>query len=129
MCPAAFDANRGVVVEGALALPGTAGEPPRGLYLECAGEGGAAILVYANGRAELGPIRADGSGFQAEKTVDRELSYPTPTPFRLLLKHSLLEFYLDDVLIECFSLPQQATGRIGCLGGDAVRLLGAWRCE
>ena len=36
--------------------------------------------------------------------------------FRLLLKHSLLEFYLDDLLIECFSLPEPATGRIGVVG-------------
>ncbi len=33
------------------------------------------------------------------------------------MKHSLIEFYLDDVLIECYSLPQDATGRIGLIGG------------
>jgi hypothetical protein len=129
MVPTALDAERGTVLEGTLTLPAGAGAPPRGLYIEGAGNGGAAILIHPGGRAELGPIQADGSGFRAEKTVDRELESGTQPTFRLLLKHSLLEFYLNEVLIECFSLAQPATGRIGRIGGDAVRLTAAWRCE
>jgi hypothetical protein len=129
MWPNAFDVDRGVVLEGTLRPPQAAGDPPVGLYVECQGDSGAAIRVHAGGRAELGLVQPDGSGFQAEKTVDREVAYSNPALFRLLLKGSLLEFYLDDVLIECFSLPQRATGRLGGLGCDAVRLLDAWRCE
>jgi hypothetical protein len=55
------------------------------------------------------------------------MAFGKPARFRLLLKHSLLEFYLDDILIECFSLPQDATGRIGLIGAGAVRVLGAWQ--
>jgi hypothetical protein len=54
---------------------------------------------------------------------------PTAT-FRLLLKHSLLEFYLNDILIECYSLPDWATGRIGLIHGGpkpSVRILKAWQ--
>ena len=32
------------------------------------------------------------------------------------MKYSLIELYLDDVLIECYSLPGHATGRIGAIG-------------
>jgi hypothetical protein len=40
-----------------------------------------------------------------------------------------LEFYLDDILIECFSLPADATGRIGLIRGSDSRAIGklkAW---
>jgi len=46
------------------------------------------------------------------------------------MQGELLEFYLDDILIECFSLPKAATGRIGVLPGgeaSAVTDLRAWQ--
>jgi hypothetical protein len=49
-----------------------------------------------------------------------------------LLKGSLVEFYLDDLLMQCYSLPQRATGKIGLVGtGEdrAVTSLRAWRAE
>ena len=58
------------------------------------------------------------------------MRFGRPARFRLLLKDSLLEFYLDDILIECFSLPARATGRLGLItGGDpgAIGTLRAWR--
>jgi len=128
MLQTTFDADKGMMLEGTLALPETEDQPRRGLYIECGKDIGAAILLNAAGAAELGPVRADGSGFKAEKTVDREMAFGKPAKFRLLLEHSLLEFYLDDILIECFSLPQNATGRTGLIGTDAIRQLSAWQC-
>ena len=58
------------------------------------------------------------------------MTFGRPAKFRLLLKGSLLEFYLDDILIECFSLPAESTGRIGLLKGHAPKSIGnlkAWR--
>ncbi len=126
----AFDVESGVILEGTLALPEKKGTPRRGLYIECGKDRGVAILVGATGRAELGPMQPDGSGFRPEKKVDREMAFGKDTKFRLLLKHSLLEFYLDDILIECFSMPAGATGRVGLLQGGkpgSIRGLGAWR--
>jgi len=125
-----FDVGLGLILEGELMLPESDGSPLRGLYIGCGEESGAAILVGAKGIAELGPMKADGSDFKAEKKVDRETTYGKPAKFRLLLKYSLLEFYLDDILIECFSLPGNATGRIGLIPGDdlsSVQNLEAWR--
>ena len=118
-----FDVDRGVILEGEMTLP-------NGLYIECEQDHGAAIVVDVDGTAELGQINADGSGFQSEKQVDREMSFGEPARFRLLLEHSLLEFYLDDILIECFSLPGRTTGRIGVVrSGDSCDLgqLQAWQ--
>jgi len=50
--------------------------------------------------------------------------------FRLLLKHTLLEFYLDDILMECFSLTAKATGRIGLIQGvdqKSIKDIQAWQ--
>jgi len=75
----------------------------------------------------LGPMLADGSGFTPEKHVDREMSFGKSASFRLILKHSLLEFYLDDIMMECFSLPAKATGRIGLIQGIDIKNLQAWQ--
>ena len=123
--------KEGVLIEGELTLPERSDTPLRGFYIECAEGSGTAILIDAASRAELGSINRDGTGFKAEKRVDRDRDFPSPARFRLLLKHSLLEFYLDGILIECFSLPGKATGRIGVIQGgrsNAITNLKAWQC-
>ncbi len=125
-----FDPKSGVILEGTIRLPEAESSPSRGLYVEYGQEKGSAILIDSAGRAQLGPLNADGSGFKAEKKVDREMTFAAPAKFRLLLKDALLEFYLDDILIECFSLPGQATGRIGLVGSSKSKTfanLRAWR--
>jgi hypothetical protein len=132
MLEPSFNVECGVVVEGTVTLPAPAEAGRSGLYVESSAGGGTAILLNSAGAAELGSIRADGTGFQAEKRVDREMQFGRSARFRLLLKHSLLEFYLDDVLLECFSLPGRATGRIGLIGhrdGRPVKDIRAWHCR
>lgn len=124
-----LDVDAGVIVEGKLLLP-AAGNQPRGLYIECDKDRGAAVLLDCDGIARFGTIQADGSDFTAEKTVNREMPVGSPATFRLLLKGSLMELYLNDILIECYSLPSKASGRIGQVtGGEATALsdLAAWR--
>lgn len=123
-----FDAEGGFVLEGDLALP-AAGGARRGLYFECVDGSGAAALLGADGSAELGTMTANG---EFEKTFgpDREITFGRPARFRLLLQHSLLELYLDDILIECFSLKTTSSGRIGLItGGEAgaITNLQAWQ--
>jgi len=121
-----LDSRGGIILEGTLPLPAKGARRP-GLYVACGADSGVAVLVGAGGVTEIGPMRADGSGFKAESRIDRETSFGQPTRFRLLLKGSLLEFYLDDVLIDCASLPADATGRVGLIGGAIAR--NAWECE
>ncbi|MEI7838139.1 MAG: hypothetical protein WCK05_17185, partial [Planctomycetota bacterium] len=124
-----LDAKAGFILEGTIQLPGPLQEP-RGLYIEHGRRCGTAILFKHAGRAELGPIAADGTGFRPEKTVDREWHFGHTANFRLALQDALLEIYLDDVLIECYSLPAPATGRIGLIPGrrrNSVGRLMAWK--
>ena len=65
-----------------------------------------------------------------EVRSDRELQPSPPPRLRLVLQDVLTEPYLEDLLIECVSLPTPATGRVGLVhGGAADAFVGvtAWR--
>ena len=127
-----FDVEQGLILEGTLKLPASNAAQPVGLFLAQTNGPGTAILVHAGGVTEFGTMRADGAGFKSEHRVDREWKFGATARFRLLLKGSLVEFYLDDLLMQCYSLPQKAAGRIGLVGtGEdrAVTSLKAWRAE
>ena len=122
-----FDVHAGVVLEGELTLPATAEAPPAGLVIQCAGGEAVGIAAAADGTARIGLIRSDGTDFRPDKQVARDLQFAGRAAFRLLLEHSLAEFYLDDVLMDSYSLPARATGRIALLGDAAA--LRAWHAK
>ena len=124
--PESFNATDGLILEGRFAMPAPGAEPV-GLYIAQDEESGTAIRVHPDGHCDLGEVAADGSGFKAVKTVDREMDFGSAPAFRLLLRESLLEFYLNDILIECYSLPDEADGRIGAMG--AISKVTAWQCQ
>ena len=124
MLETVFDADRGIILEGDITLP--TGDASRcGLYIETAAAG-AGVLVKAGGSCDLGTINADGDEFVSEMTTDREMAFGERVRFRLVLKGAAIEFYLGEMLIECFSLPGIATGRIGLFCGAAIDNLAAW---
>ena len=139
-----FDVKDGTILEGILRLPKDAGAPRSGLYIECVNNQGAGVLVDHAGVAELSSMQADGTVLKIEelknrkkrkkrknldlKHVDREMSFSSPARFRLILKGSLMEFYLDDILIESYALPAEASGRIGLINStDTLETLKAWK--
>lgn len=125
-----FDVREGLVVEGILRLPNTSDTRPRGLFIEHAQQAGTAILLRTGGLSEIGPMRGDASGFHCDERTDRAARFGATARFRLLLKQSLLEFYFDDHLMHCHSLPREATGRLGLIHGadiDLITDLKAWR--
>jgi len=127
MLDASFDVQGGAVLEGDIALPAD-GDTRRGLYIDTT-KGGAAALIKPDGSCELGTINADGGEFMSEMTTDREMAFGDRVRFRLVLKGAAMELYLGEMLIECFSLPAAATGRIGLFFGgdaDAIGNLAAW---
>ena len=122
-----FDTKQGLIIEGVLRLPKTKDSPRCGVYVECTNNFGAGLLIDSSGVAELGLMNADGTDFKMEKRVDREMTFDGPAAFRLLVRGSLMEFYLDDILIESFALPANASGRIGLINAeDAMGTLKAW---
>ena len=125
-----FDAKNGIILEGVLHLPDKSDDHPRGLYIEYDKEQGVAILFDFAGRAEYVLMDADEANFEAEQKIDREMLFEKSSKFRLLLKGSLVECYLSDVLIECHSLPKSATGRLGLIQGteqNSIGMIRAWK--
>jgi hypothetical protein len=120
----------GVIVEGEILLPPDPFAPRRGLYIEYEKGQGLAVLFDAQGRVELSLMVEDGGECQVKGRVDREMNFGIPARLRLVLEGCLAELYLDDILMECFSLPACATGRIGLINGgelDALRNLRKWQ--
>ncbi len=110
-----FDLERGVILEGAFEIQ----VPPKrwssiGVFVEKhpRQNQGTAVLAQTRGRTEIGPL-TQGNLIRPEDITERGIAGGKRTTFRLLLRHSLLEFYLDDLLIQCYSLPEETTGRLG----------------
>jgi hypothetical protein len=53
---------------------------------------------------------------------DRELKLGATCRLRILLRHGMFEFYLDDVLIRAYGLRAKLTGRIGLVGRPSIGL-------
>lgn len=125
-----LDLAEGLILEGRLALPPHAFAPPRGLYVECQPGRGLAVLFDAQGRAECVLVGEQGEEAVLETRVDRQYPFPPSCRWRLVVESCLVEIYLEDLLIECFSLPAPATGRVGLIEADdpgRVEVLGAWQ--
>jgi hypothetical protein len=100
-----FQIDRGVVLEGEMALPA-------GLMIGSYAGQGFGILVDEMGITEIGPIRADWTGFKCEERADREMPFRSPARFRLLLRRTMLEFHLDDILIRCYTMQKASNGEM-----------------
>jgi hypothetical protein len=54
--------------------------------------------------------------------VDREVAFGSCPRFRLLLNRTMLEFYLDDILIQCYTMERAADGAISCQNVSNLRV-------
>lgn len=120
--------RKGIVAEGTIRIPRTVGDVA-GAYLYV-GSTGYAIRVLPGGVTEIGQMDAFGDYWGPQQRVDRERRFPDPSRFRLLARRGMLEFYLDDQLIECQMLTGTADverARVGVLGpASAVADLRVW---
>jgi hypothetical protein len=130
-----FDPCQGFMVEGTLrpgaALPKQLPYPPGpvqpfpghldlgGVYLEWESGRGVAAFVDRACAGEIGIMDAEGNFWRPGGTERRDYMLGDSARFRLLVKESMAEFYVDDIFLRAFSLPSRATGRVGFLGPDA----------
>lgn len=112
-----FDTDRGLVLEGRFAdmKPGRFLSLDQGLFIEtdAASGSGVGIMIKPFGITQIGTMKGDASGFRMDSFIDRQAGYGANPRFRLLLKGSLFEFYLNDLLVQSYAMPDEATGRIG----------------
>ena len=110
-----FESAQGVLLEGQITLPGR-------LIIKSDSEMGIGILVNEKGITQIGPIKADGTGFQCEERVNREMAFGASPSFRLLLNRTMLEFYLGDILIQCYTMAKASNGGIAFQGIGNLKL-------
>ena len=129
-----FDTQRGVILEGTFEID----SPPKrwsgiGLFVEerldwGGATRGTAILAETRGRTEIG-VLMQGRGFVPDDAVRLGITPGERCRFNLLLRGSLLEFYLNDLLVQCYSIAEQTTGRLGLVfesGRATFENLRAW---
>jgi hypothetical protein len=112
----------GFILEGKIRpLPAAGPEvnaPGSGVYVEVHEGQGIAFLVDRNGRVRIGSFSPRSTMFGVYDIIDRELFPANEFRFRLMIRHSLAEFYLNDYHIQCWSFEEEVSGRIALLGGD-----------
>ena len=54
--------------------------------------------------------------------VNREISLGPCPRCRLLLRHTMLEFYLEDLLVQCYTMARPMNGTISCHNAAALKL-------
>ncbi len=115
MADTSVDTQGGVVIEGLVNLPaaGRSESDWPGLYIEYDAGQGSYIQVGPAGVTHFGLMAENEESSQLEDVMARAWPFDTTVRFRTLLKESVLEFYLDDLLIQSYSLPAEASGRIG----------------
>lgn len=130
--PDRMDAFEGFILEGSLRLRVLGNPSARcGLYIEETGDSGTALLMAADGSSQLGTLKLTGPvTFEADDRVDIGLTADRGQSFRLLVRRYMMEFYIGDRLVQCYSLPERGTGRVGMVvqgGTMEMRHLKAWR--
>ena len=121
-----FDPRVGVVVEGTVTVhPSSLPWTGTGVIVEQKQRNGPCIgvLPQTRGRTEVGRITSPKSGsFDPVVRYETGIEPEVAVKFRLLLRMTMVELYLDDLLVLCHSLEGMPTGRLGFIveGGRAV---------
>jgi hypothetical protein len=114
-----FSPDTGIVLEGRVKLAGN-------LFISHGDGTGVRISVDDRGVTEIGSGARDGTTFKCEERVDREVTFGACPRFRLLLHYTMVEFYLEDLLIQCYTMERTPDGTIS---GQNVRSLRLWQWE
>jgi hypothetical protein len=109
------DPDTGIVLECQLHLPAQ-------MAIGCTDGSSVLIRVDEQAVTQMGPAGADGIAFTCKESVDRELAFTEHPHFRLLLHHNMIECYLDDVFIQCYSMDKQPDGTIHSKNVSDLRL-------
>ena len=126
-----LDITQGVISEGTLRLPNSVDDQPAGLYLYI-DSGGYAVQVNSDGVVEMGLMDLFSDSLEVKHTANREWSFNETVSFRMLVRRGMLEFYMDDHFMECWTMecPDAMSIRLGVIGDpqdSPVRDLNIWR--
>jgi len=103
-----------------------------GIYFECEGGGGEAVVFEPDGQAHFGWVNADGTDFRHELTREIGKAPGKTARFRIVQRDDLAEIYLDDYHLQIINHRTKPTGRIGLItsgGRNVISELKAWYAD
>jgi len=103
-----------------------------GLFFECQGGGGEAVLFEPDGRAHFGWVNSHGTDFRRELTREIGTTPGKTARFRIIQRSDLAEIYLDDYQLHIINHRMKPTGRIGLItsgGNNVISGLKAWYAD
>ena len=123
-----LETDNGVILEGD--FPTLRSNEKSALYIKCETNKGIAVFLKANGQVEFSEHGEEDVNFIVNDKIDRQMKFSSTPHFKLFLKQSLLELYIDNILIQCYTLPDKATGEIGIVSEFAyIKNLAAWEVK
>lgn len=81
------------------------------------------IVIREDSVVEIGSVASPDRAFACEEQVDRQVDPGEARNTRLLLRGTMLELYVNDLLIQCCTMASGVTGRVSWTGIGEVR---AW---
>jgi hypothetical protein len=98
-----------------------------GIFIETHPNMGTLLLAQMNGQLTTGWY--SGYGYKLENSTKLHSSLTQKQHWRLLVRGLNVELYMDNVLVQCYSLVNQLTGRLGFVvenGAATIRDLHMW---
>ena len=56
-------------------------------------------MLFTPKLTKFGTVKADGSGLVIKQELDRDMNFGRDVRFRVVMKHDMMECYLDDYLV------------------------------
>jgi hypothetical protein len=126
-----FDTDQGLVLEGDFSdfKRGRFLSLDQGLYIETdpVSKSGVGIMIKSFGITQIGTMKGDATRFRMDSFINRQVSYGKNPHFRLLVRGSLFEFYINDLFVQSYAMPDDATGRIGYIHNGNPQSVGRFR--
>ena len=111
--PYTYDFEKGVIIDADIAVESYDARPASaGIFVEGSSAwGGTNFILDNHGRFEVGA--SNGYTFRNEDGKSTAPLDKTSSHFRVLIRETFTEVYIDDVLVQCFALPATPQGRVG----------------
>ena len=98
-----LDFGRGIVVEGTVRLPEGKEDKPALIKIQ-ADKQNYVIRVLFDGSVEMGSVDSGGANWKRKHGANRSWKFGKRVSLRLLMRRGMLELYLDDYFMECWTM-------------------------
>jgi len=98
-----LDFGKGIVVEGTVRLPRSKEDNAAAMHIKADNQN-YAIRVPGDGAVEMGTVDTSGRNWKRQHGVNRQWKFGETASLCLLLRRGMLEVYLDDHFMECWTM-------------------------